>query len=66
MRDALTRGEKVGTAMASKKASNQSRKPAVKNLAPKVEATIKAGHKTGGDRHDYLVYKMSDALITAV
>ena len=57
---------KVDTTMGSKKTANESRKPAVKNLSPKAEATIKAGRKTGGDQHDYLVYKMSEVLVSSV
>lgn len=52
--------------MASKKASNQSRKPAVKNLSPKDETTVKAGvRKAGGSQQDYLTVKMEDVLVSS-
>lgn len=49
--------------MASSKKSNESKKPAMKNLAPKDEAKVKAGvvsRKSGGGQHDYLTVTMND------
>ena len=50
--------------MASNKKSNKSQKPAVKNLAPKDEATVKAGRKAGGTQHEYLTLTLTDVMVS--